>query len=291
LDSAASYTEARDVDGRYLRDAARVGARTAARTGVGTILRRIPLAGDILADLVFPEPPQVISVQEFGDGVTLSRNDPHTPFGLYVGDERIGTGWDEGGLIRLEDYEAVGQRLGRDLQTEYLLLQTETEAVPVVRESGQRGRNGNPLPYVLTREEQGDRPVLFGQRRIDPTFRSNRAESPEYIRGRPIEEVAGRLRSGEIDPLSVHVEAFEYRGQIVALSNRTLAALSEAGLKPRLVIMTTPTQRQIDRLGESPIFAGQTLPGPRIAVTPSQSNLTVMNRPGTRQPWIISIVP
>jgi hypothetical protein len=122
--------------------------------------------------------------------------------------------------------------------------------------------------------------VLFGQKRISPEF-----DPDGTFQGRLIYDVAQDLSTGRLRPEDVVVEAFRHQGgQLVARNNRSLAALSLAGLRPVNVrILESVPQRIRARLDEvSPL--GDTLSARRIAVTPSQRNLRVLdivNSPGS----------
>jgi RHS repeat-associated protein len=117
--------------------------------------------------------------------------------------------------------------------------------------------------------------VLFGQRRIDPNF-STKEGVPSYLSGRPISDVAADLRSGVLSPNQLPVQAYKNEaGQTISLNSRTLGALSEAGMRPTIINMTTPSRSQLLRLNQKPII-NSPIPGPKIPVTPSQSDPTVM---------------
>ncbi|PYU28454.1 MAG: hypothetical protein DMG32_02695 [Acidobacteria bacterium] len=118
--------------------------------------------------------------------------------------------------------------------------------------------------------------VLFGQRRISPNFSSEEGV-PEYLRGRPISDVAADLRAGRLSPNDIPIKAFTTEsGELVSINNRSLGALSEAGLKPTNVEVVQPTLDELRRLTQSPIIPNAPLPGPRIPVTPSQTNLEIL---------------
>lgn len=87
--------------------------------------------------------------------------------------------------------------------------------------------------------------VLFGQRRIDPTFSMKRGV-PDYLAGRPISDVAADLRAGILHPDQLPINVFQNEaGQLIAINNRTLGALSEAGMKPTLLNLASPTRNQL----------------------------------------------
>ncbi|MFO1114448.1 MAG: RHS repeat-associated core domain-containing protein [Beijerinckiaceae bacterium] len=116
--------------------------------------------------------------------------------------------------------------------------------------------------------------VLFGQRRAGPTFGvKNR---PVYLAGRSIADVADDLRTGVLHPDQLPIDAFRYGEYLVSANTRSLAALSEAGLSPTVVNEIGPSARLLRRLLEVPIISNAPLPGPRVPVTPSQSDFSVL---------------
>jgi RHS repeat-associated protein len=70
-------------------------------------------------------------------------------------------------------------------------------------------------------------PVLFGQRGVSPTFSKEGS-----MKGADINEVAAKLKSGEISSDALPIWYIDYKGYRVAVNNRSLAALSKAGMKP-----------------------------------------------------------
>jgi hypothetical protein len=89
--------------------------------------------------------------------------------------------------------------------------------------------------------------------------------------------VAADLRAGTMTPDQLPIEAFRLPdGRLVSANTRSLAALSEAGLKPTNVKIIEPTPDLLSRLRETPIIPDAPVPGPRVPVTPSQSDLTVL---------------
>ncbi len=112
--------------------------------------------------------------------------------------------------------------------------------------------------------------VQFGQRRIGPNFSNAGA-----FRGRSIYAVAQDLKNGVLDANGVKVNVFEHEGQLVAENNRSLAALSLAGLEPTNVnILSAVPNDVLSRLGEEPLVGGD-LPSSMTAVTPSQADLRI----------------
>jgi hypothetical protein len=116
--------------------------------------------------------------------------------------------------------------------------------------------------------------VLFGQKRVGPTFGVE--GRPDYLAGRSIRDVANDLRSGVLHPDQLPIDAFRVGDNLVSANTRSLSALSEAGLSPTVINEIQPTSALLRRLRESPIIPNAPLPGPRVPVTPSQSNLDVL---------------
>jgi hypothetical protein len=117
--------------------------------------------------------------------------------------------------------------------------------------------------------------ALFGQRRVGPTF--GRKGRPSHLAGRSISDVADDLRRGKLSPDDLPIDAFKLPdGRLVSANTRSLAALSEAGLNPTRIRLIEPTQDLLDRLDEIPIIPHAPLPGRRVPVTPSQSDLEIL---------------
>ncbi|MCW7540925.1 DUF6531 domain-containing protein [Aquabacterium sp. A7-Y] len=122
--------------------------------------------------------------------------------------------------------------------------------------------------------------VLFGQRRIAGSFRQN-SGAPSYIEGRTLADVASDLKSGVLHPDQLPVSYFVHpkTGQWIAESNRTLAALAEAGMKPTVLREVPVTQELLNRLAEKSLrHRGQVLsmPGTSIPVTVGPNNLEIV---------------
>ena len=127
--------------------------------------------------------------------------------------------------------------------------------------------------------------TLFGQKRAGPTFSSG-GKVPAYLKGRSTAQVARALRRGTLTLRQLPVRAFIHEGQLVSENTRTLGAISEAGLKPTEFHLIEPTHEVLGRLGEAPLIADAPLPGTKVPVTPSQSDLRVMRTiriPGSRK--------
>jgi hypothetical protein len=97
------------------------------------------------------------------------------------------------------------------------------------------------------------------------------------LAGRSISDVAADLRSNKLSPDQLPIEAFRLPdGRLVSANTRSLAALSEAGLKPTKIKIIDATPDLLARLRETPLAPNCPLPGPRVPVTPSQSDLTIL---------------
>ncbi|MGE7943683.1 RHS repeat domain-containing protein [Lysinibacillus xylanilyticus] len=149
---------------------------------------------------------------------------------------------------------------------------------------GLAGNNPTLYGYVLNPMVEFDplgldSDVLFGQIRISDTFRIN-SDAPDYIRGRSIYDVAADLKNGVLNPSQLPVTYFvdPKTGLKVAESNRTLAALSLAGMKPTVLNEIQPDNVLLKRLNEDPIkYRGSkySMPGREIPVTPGPKNQTI----------------
>lgn len=89
-------------------------------------------------------------------------------------------------------------------------------------------------------------------------------------------------------PDQLPIQAFRYEGQLVSANTRSLSALSEAGLLPTNVTVIQPSRQLLRRLRETPLLPEAPLPGPRVPVTPSRSDLTILRRP-SGEPWIYEV--
>jgi len=114
---------------------------------------------------------------------------------------------------------------------------------------------------------------LFGQRRVGETFGSG---GPSHLAGRKISDVAADLRAGKLSPDDVPIEAFYHNGELVSANTRSLAALSEAGLKPTSIKIIQPTKVLLGRLKETPLIPNAPLPGPVVPVTPGRTSHTIL---------------
>lgn len=110
--------------------------------------------------------------------------------------------------------------------------------------------------------------ILFGQKRIAPTFRDIGSEASSKIRGKLLTEVADGLRHGHISPDDLPIHYFiDSAGNRVAINNRGLAALRMAGMEPTITKQVTPSKKELNRLLEKPIDRSYKIPGDRIPVT------------------------
>ncbi|MCA9526274.1 MAG: RHS domain-containing protein, partial [Myxococcales bacterium] len=152
-------------------------------------------------------------------------------------------------------------------------------------------------PLGLARCGQGElmlgseltEPIYFGQARIAGRFADIGSPAPDSIRGRPIEAVAADLRAGRIAGEDLPVQVFRdpTTGRLTAINNRGLAAWSLAGRNPDLVILTTPTAAETNRLREPSLVRGDSLPSPHTAVTPGKNDTSIIgivSTPGNATP-------
>ena len=88
------------------------------------------------------------------------------------------------------------------------------------------------------------------------------------------------LKAKKISPDDLPIWYFEYQGQLVTMNNRGLAALSEAGLKPTVlykVPINEVPKKVLDRLTETPLVRGQTLPGRLLPVTVDKAGTIILH--------------
>ena len=117
--------------------------------------------------------------------------------------------------------------------------------------------------------------VLFGQRRMSPNFGTE--GRPSHLAGRPVSDVADDLRNRRLHPDDLPIEAFYSGDNLVSINTRSLGALSEAGIRPTIIhIVDDPGRDVLRRLTQDPLIPAGALPGPRIPVTPSRSDHTIM---------------
>jgi len=91
-----------------------------------------------------------------------------------------------------------------------------------------------PGKHDLSPGEDGGKPILFGQKGVSPNF----SEKGRF-RGADIDEVAAKLKNGDLSAADVPVQYIWVDGQKVVVNNRSLTVLSKAGLKPTNVIDMT----------------------------------------------------
>lgn len=149
------------------------------------------------------------------------------------------------------------------------------DVAKVANNAGDAARAAGTVGSVAKAGDDVGPQVLFGQKRIGESFGSGGGR-PSYLDGRPISDVASDLRAGRIQPDQIEIKAFQHGDKLVSTNNRSLAALSDAGMTPTNVKVVQPTRNELARLKEAPIIADAPLPGNRIPVTPSQEDLTVL---------------
>ncbi|NRT88517.1 hypothetical protein [Clostridium beijerinckii] len=91
--------------------------------------------------------------------------------------------------------------------------------------------------------------IYFGQKSVSPNF-SERGK----FKGQSIESIAEKLKTGELSPDDLPIEYIIRDGKMITLNNRSLTALSKAGLRPTKFINQTGNiffEKQItERLAE-----------------------------------------
>jgi len=96
------------------------------------------------------------------------------------------------------------------------------------------------------------------------------------FKGRSVYDVADDLKAGRLSPDDVQINAFRHNGALVTENNRSLTALSLAGLKPTNINIVESTTKLRNRLLEQTPL-GDILPSTRIAITPSQKDWTILD--------------
>ena len=94
------------------------------------------------------------------------------------------------------------------------------------------------------------KPILWGQKRVSPTFRDYSEGSPK-LWGRTLIEVAEDLKSGTISPDEIPIDYVIYNGQRVAVNNRGLTALRMADMEPTVTRQVPLTAKIEERIGEN----------------------------------------
>lgn len=88
--------------------------------------------------------------------------------------------------------------------------------------------------YDLTPQIDSAQPILFGQKGISPNF-----SKEGLFQGADIDEIAAKLKSGELSPDAVRIKYIWVNREKVAGNNRSLTALSKAGMEPTNTIDMT----------------------------------------------------
>ena len=138
----------------------------------------------------------------------------------------------------------------------------------------------DPGPGDDENDDDDPQRVLFGQKRISKHF-----DSQGFFGGNSIYQMALKLEMGLMTSDQLPIRVFERESILIAINDRSLAALSLAGLRPTNTVRVQPTPSEQARLGESiSVPANYGVPGNLIqppseytAVTPSQSDLTVLD--------------
>ena len=131
-----------------------------------------------------------------------------------------------------------------------------------------------PLPAFAGHHRLDGEPGV-GRSQVTVASRSAGGSTGGAFKGLSIYAVAQDLKNGVLDPSGIKVNVFEHEGQLVAENNRSLAALSLAGLEPTNInILDNVPGDVLARLGEEPLVSGE-LPSSMTAVTPSQEDLRI----------------
>ena len=112
--------------------------------------------------------------------------------------------------------ESLGKDIESGLTKEAIAAKTEFERKAKL-----------PEKYDLTPHEDKGQPILFGQKGVSPSFSSKGA-----FKGADINDVVAKLKSGQLNPNDLPVQYIWVNGQKVVVNNRSLTALSKAGLRP-----------------------------------------------------------
>lgn len=80
--------------------------------------------------------------------------------------------------------------------------------------------------------EDTSSPILFGQKSVGRFFTSEEDGSTFKYAGQNIADVASGLRSGAISPNELPIQYVVRDGQNIAINNRSLLALTRAGIEP-----------------------------------------------------------
>lgn len=90
--------------------------------------------------------------------------------------------------------------------------------------------------------------VLFGQASVARTFTTAEAGSTFKYAGQSIADVAAGLRSGAISASEIPVEVVNIGGRLVAVNNRSLTALTRAGLSPTHIIDVSGNAATVEKV-------------------------------------------
>jgi len=203
-------------------------------------------------------------VGQFGNAVIIQQNVPTL------------------GEFQVIDPFADGSEVAPAPITQPLLLgQVLEQQFPGVYPSLNPQQVNNPCPDKTAEAtaEPTQQRVLFGQKRISANF-----DERGYFGKYTIYGLAYQLGAGGVSAADVPVEVFERQGVLIAINNRSLAALSLANLRPVNIIRVTPSFAELARLTEPPLVVppSYNVPGNIIqppseytAVTPSIEDLYV----------------
>jgi hypothetical protein len=189
----------------------------------------------------------------------------------------------------------MGARVSKKISEEGIELVLDTarrlddEAIEAIWRAGETLDNADGIPLekvldVVPNSGLGE-PVLFGQRRVGPSFSVD--QRFPNTSGRSLADVVADLRSGTLTPDDLPLTALRdpATGNLVSMNTRTRAVLAEAGLEPTKVeiidlnsLSRSQRAKYLRRLRQ-PLIIDSPLPGYRVPVTPNMNDLRVMTRP------------
>ncbi len=106
-----------------------------------------------------------------------------------------------------------------------------TEQGGFARLPGGAGKATGEGAREAVKETVSTEKVLFGQKSVSPFFSVKGS-----LKGASIESIAQKLAVGEISPNALPIEYIVRNGKMITLNNRSLTALSKAGMQPTQLI-------------------------------------------------------
>lgn len=141
------------------------------------------------------------------------------------------TGSDSSQML-LNDESGIAERAeGLTKQNGQKLLEATNDVPNKALSSGQPGSPNFVGPLLPVAD---DAPILFGQIGVNPRFSND-----GFFKGADINDVANRLRSGELSTDDFVVNYIELNGNKVVINNRSLTTLSLAGKQPTNIVNRT----------------------------------------------------